>query len=291
MSGAGASEPKGRRGEWFRDYDYREPGFGTFFDELPLWSAPFGLLLLEHVPLRTGVTVLDLAAGTGFVSVELAQRCGVGSSVIAVDPWTSGLDRLRDKIAFLELKNVRVLECDAAEMDLPEESVDLVVSNLGINNFENPNEVLARCVHVAKAGATFALTTNVVGHMDEFYAAFRETLGELGLHSCFDALDAHVAHRGTVDSVRALLEAAGLDVRRVVTDSFRMRFADGASFLGHFLVRLGFLPSWRSVVPDADVERTFAALERSLDARAARDGCLTLTVPMVYVEAVKPRGA
>jgi hypothetical protein len=45
------------------------------------------------------------------------------------------------------------------------------------------------------------------------------------------------------------------------------------------------------VVPDADVERTFVALERRLDERAARNGCLTLTVPMVYVEAVKPRGA
>ncbi len=36
------------------------------YDELPLWSAPFGQLLLEHVPLRRGMRVLDSPAGPAF---------------------------------------------------------------------------------------------------------------------------------------------------------------------------------------------------------------------------------
>lgn len=283
MSSAGS-----RRSDWFRDIDYLQPGFGVFFDELPLWSAPFGLLLLDHVPLRRGVTVLDVGAGTGFLSVDLAQRCGADATVIAVDPWTSALDRLRDKLTFFEIDNVRIIEADAAIVDLPDDSVDLVVSNLGINNFEDPAAVLERCFRVAKPGATLALTTNLVGHMEEFYDAFRETLRSLDLSPRLAELDAHIAHRGTVDSVRTLLEGAGFAVRQVVTDAFRMRFADGRSLLRHSLIRVGFLAAWRGVVPDPHVERTFAALEEKLDARAARDGCLTLTIPMAYFEAVKP---
>lgn len=30
------------------EVDYNSPDFGDFYDELPLWSAPFGLLLLGH---------------------------------------------------------------------------------------------------------------------------------------------------------------------------------------------------------------------------------------------------
>lgn len=77
--------------------DSSTDGFCQLYDELPLWSAPFGLLLLEHVPLRAASRILDVGAGTGFLSVELAQRCGASSQVVAVDPWGAALRRLQEK--------------------------------------------------------------------------------------------------------------------------------------------------------------------------------------------------
>jgi protein-L-isoaspartate O-methyltransferase len=35
-------------------------------DELPLWSAPFGMKLLETINLKKGITVLDVGCGLGF---------------------------------------------------------------------------------------------------------------------------------------------------------------------------------------------------------------------------------
>jgi hypothetical protein len=62
----------------------------------------------------------------------------------------------------------------------------------------------------------------------------------------------------------------GVEPLEVVTDTLRMRFADGSSFLCHAFIRLGLLPAWQSVVlPDA-VERTFAVLERQLNTVAAQ---------------------
>ena len=72
--------------------------------------------------------VLDVGAGTGFLTVELAQRCGPAAQVIAVDPWKAAMDRLRRKCDYLGLDNVVLLEQDAAALDLPEKSVDLIVS-------------------------------------------------------------------------------------------------------------------------------------------------------------------
>jgi arsenite methyltransferase len=81
--------------------DSTRPAFGEFYDALPRWSAPFGLLLLEHVPMKPGPTVQDVGAGTGFMRVELAQRCGPHATVMAVDPWAAGMRRLRRKLQYL----------------------------------------------------------------------------------------------------------------------------------------------------------------------------------------------
>jgi len=228
--------------KYLEEIDHTRPGFGELYDELPLWSAPFGLLLLDRVPMKPGLTILDVGAGTGFLTLELAQRCGPTAKVIAVDPWKAGMSRLRKKLEHLELANVVLLEQDAAAMDVPDSSVDLIVSNLGINNFEDPARVLEACHRAGKPEARLFLTTNVTGHMAELYEVYRETLIELGLTDRLPALEALVAHRGTADSVANLLESAGFRVVQVGTDSFRMRFADGVSLLSHAFIRLGFVP-------------------------------------------------
>jgi hypothetical protein len=47
--------------------DFEAPEFGDLYDELPLWSAPFGLWIVDHVPVGCGLTILDIGAGTGFL--------------------------------------------------------------------------------------------------------------------------------------------------------------------------------------------------------------------------------
>jgi SAM-dependent methyltransferase len=272
------------------EIDYTAPEFGDFYDELPLWSAPFGLMLLEHVGLRPGMTILDVGAGTGFLTIELAQRCGSDAMVIAVDPWEAAMRRLKRKLDYLGIKNVRTLAQDVAAIDLPDASVDLIVSNLGINNFDDPEAALRSCFRVAKPGANLLLTTNLAGHMSEFYEAYRGVLVELGFADRLDALDAHINHRATVDSVRTRLECAGFRFVEAVARTFRERFVDGSSLLRHHFIRLGFVPAWKSVAPEGAVEMTFTALERRLNAMAAQRGELSLTIPAACIQACKPAG-
>ena len=59
--------------------DLTDPATVALYDELPIWSAPFGLPLLDAVELRPGLTVLDVGCGTGFPLLELAERLGPGA--------------------------------------------------------------------------------------------------------------------------------------------------------------------------------------------------------------------
>lgn len=266
--------------------DLDHPDFAEFFDELPLWSAPFAQRLLERAPLTRGSTIVDVGCGTGFLAIELAQRCGPDAKVYAVDPWPAVMERLRRKLAYHGIGNVELVTAGGEATGLPDACADLIVSNLGINNFADPAAVLAECLRVLKPGGRLMLTTNLMGHMGEAYEALRGVLDDLGLQGRLDALAAHEAHRGTVATVAGRLAAAGFaDIAHEET-SYPMRFADGTSMLGHWLMRLAFIPAWLEMT--GDDARILPALEARLNAAAREGGGLSLTIPVALFEACRP---
>ncbi len=268
--------------------DLAAADFSDLYDELPLWSAPFGLDLLDRVPIKSGLTILDVGAGTGFLSIELAERCGPGTKLIAIDPWTASMERLRRKIAQRHLENITLLEHDACAIALPDASIDVIVSNLGINNFDDPAAVMRECARLAKPGAALFLTTNLVGHMAEFYEVYREVLIDTGQRDRLAVLAAHINHRGTIESVGALLQGAGFKVVEVAPNSFRIRFASGSTLLRHHFIRLGFVQGWKSIVAVGSIQKTFERLESALNAVSQTRGELTLTIPTACFVAYKP---
>ncbi len=273
--------------EYLKEIEYTHANFGELYDELPLWSAPFGLLLLKHVPLKRGMKILDLGAGTGFLTIELAQRCGSDAEIIAVDPWQAAMSRLRHKLDFLGISNVRLILQDAETVELGAQSIDLIVSNLGINNFEHPEKVLANCFRVLRDNGRLLFTTNLVGHMQEFYDQFQATLLDHGLKDQIPVLEEHINHRGTIQSVSQLVTQADFNLINVHSEQFKMRFADGSALLRHYFIRLGFLPGWKSIVPPQIIEEVFTSLEQRLNSLSAKQGELSLTIPMACFEARK----
>lgn len=264
------------------DPDFTSPQVLSAYDELPLWSAMFGLLLLEEVPLAKMTNALDVGCGTGFPLIELAERLGARAQVHGIDPWTGGLKRAAEKIASRGTPNVTLHEGSADAMPFGGASFDLIVSNLGVNNFDDRAAAIRECRRVARNGATLALTTNLQGHMHELYEVFADVLRDD--HDALDRLRAHVAHRATIADVRELLEDGGFTVTRVVEREGMMRFADGTALLNHYFIKLGFLDGWKKVVPGNE-RAVFARLRDALDDLAARNGELRLMIPMAYIEA------
>jgi hypothetical protein len=137
---------------------------------------------------------------------------------------------------------------------------------------------------VLRPDGSIAITTNLHGHMAEFYDVFAATLRDLGRHAELERLNRHIEHRATVEGVRRLFEGAGLRVTRVEREDAVMRFSDGSALLRHHFIKLGFLDAWKDVVDAAARVQVFAELEKRLNEASRAGGVLALTVPLAYVE-------
>jgi ubiquinone/menaquinone biosynthesis C-methylase UbiE len=262
-------------------WDFTDQDLVDAYDQVTLWSAAFGRLLLDHVPLTAVSRVLDVGCGTGFPLLELAGRLGPGVRMVGVDPWRQALRRARFKAAQYRICNVSVVDGDAAALPFAEASFDLVTSNLGLNNFAAPAAAAAECARVARPGASLVLTTNLQGHMAEVYQALAGVLDDAEAQA---RLQRHVAHRATVADATTLLGEAGFEVTAVHEQSMGLRYLDGTALLHDSFVRFAFLPAWVEVAGDAAGD-VIGRLETALNGLAHAAGELRLTVPMACLVA------
>jgi arsenite methyltransferase len=255
------------------------------YDETSFWSARFGALLFDHLEIHRDIRGLDVGCGTGFPLIELAHVHGASSHFTGIDICADALERARVKLQLHGLTNVDILEADAASMPFPDAHFDLVVSNIAINNFRDACAALRECRRVAKPGARLVLTTNAQGHFGALYALLDAILEESGLQPARDALRREQQHRHSKHAIMNLLADSRFTVSRCVEQSFRMRFVDGSAMLRHSLVKW-FLDGWRQAVGAENEREVFNALEARLNAAAERDGCVQMTVPMLYLEGI-----
>jgi len=267
--------------------DYLQPDITNAYDELPLWSAPFGLLLMDNFPMGAYSNYLDIGCATGFPLIDIAQRLGTNCHSVGIDPWTESVKRAKAKIDTFQLKNIAVIEGDASTISFPSDHFDLITSNLGINNFEHPDKVLSECHRVLKTNGSICLTTNLTGTFSEFYDVFNDTILEHGFEKYLPLLNKHVKHRGTEESVKELLERNGFNIKKFINSSYQLRFLNGTTFLNSSFTILGFISPWRNMFEENDRQVFFKLFEKNLNSLSKRNGELKLTVPMLYIECVK----
>jgi SAM-dependent methyltransferase len=265
-----------------------DPAFVGALDELPLWSAPFGLRLLDLVPLAPGATVLDLGCGTGFPLLEMAHRLGPRARLCGVDPWAGALARAQAKRRAQGALRVLLVRGVAERLPLRTGVVDLVVSNNGLNNVADLAKALGECARVTRAGGRLVFTMNLPETMRAFYDALEAALSDSGLGALLPSVAAHIrARRPAVADVEAAVGAAGFGIVECVLDRFPLRFADSSALYSHWLVRVAFLEAWRDIVPVLERDTVFADVGRRLDAAARPGDGFRLDVPFACWTAVR----
>jgi len=267
--------------------DLDDPRVAEAYEDLPLWSAPFGLALLEAVRLAPGLRALDVGCGAGFPLLELAERLAPTGRAVGVDPWRHALARAARKAALRGASNAWAIAGVAEALPFGDGTFDLVVSNNGLNNVADPRGALGECARVLRRGGQLVCTFHLPETMIELYGALADALRALGIPDAVDRMRAHIASkRRPVEAWTDLLAAAGLRVERLERGQLTLRYADAAALFGQWFLRVAFIPSWLEVVEASRRDEVFAEVRARLDARAGGRG-VALTVPFACVDCTR----
>lgn len=176
--------------------------------------------------LNPGETVLDLGSGGGIDVLLSARRVGPTGKAYGLDMTDEMLALARENQKRSGLENVEFLKGEIEHIPLPDNSVDVIISNCVINLSADKDAVLREAFRVLKPGGRFAVSDVVTrgemlpeirskvllwvgciaGALEE--NDYRARLTSAG----FAAVDVEPTRIYRVDDARTFLAGQGLDV-------------------------------------------------------------------------------
>jgi SAM-dependent methyltransferase len=185
-----------------------------------------------------------------------------------------------------------LLQGVAEEIPLDDNSVQLIISNNGLNNVADSDKALTECARVLQSGCQLVMSMNLESSMKEFYDALLKSVSNLEISELSREVQERMKKqihdkRKPLDIVTTELESHGLQVQNIIHDSFIYRFADGSSLLAHYFFRLAFWDGWKSIIPEEHHDIVFKELEVILNKEAKINGQVCLSIPFVVIDCIK----
>jgi len=97
-------------------------------EDMETWERENGVIFLRKIGIKIGQTVLDFGCRVGHYTIPAAKIVGNKGIVYAVDKEQQALDKLEQKAAHLNLKNIRTINTSGRiQINLENDSIDVVL--------------------------------------------------------------------------------------------------------------------------------------------------------------------
>lgn len=134
-------------------WDQAAAGWDGHGAQIRAWLAPATEAMLNMAGVGPGMAVLDVAAGAGDQTLDIAARVGTAGRVLALDLSPQLVERIRAHASRAAAANIEARQADAESMDLDAASFDAAVSRLGLMLMPRPLMALRRIHHGLRPGA------------------------------------------------------------------------------------------------------------------------------------------
>ncbi|WHZ24360.1 MAG: hypothetical protein OJF47_003472 [Nitrospira sp.] len=205
------------------------------------WSTPFAELLLRHLDLKPGLTILDIASGHGIPAFYLAEQVGPTGTVVGIDVSRQQVASARtiqgDLLPWLRFE---CLDMRALPATFP--TFQRITGNLSVMFFRPHRfEVVRGLVEHLQPGGQLVLTFPSLGTFDTLWQRIDREMSEYGLTTERQRLAAHVEERPSAAAARGWLERLTMERITVLERPLEVVSGPGRQFLEHPLLRGGFL--------------------------------------------------
>ncbi len=179
--------------------------------------------------LKAGETVLDLGSGGGIDVLLSARRVGPTGKAYGLDITDEMLALARENQRKAGVENVEFLKGEIEHIPLPDNSVDVIISNCVINLSGDKDGVLREAFRVLKPGGRFAISDVVTRgtvpdevrkNMLLWVGCIAGALGDYEYvakltKAGFDAIEIEPTRVYNIEDARAFLSGQGVDVDTV----------------------------------------------------------------------------
>ena len=221
------------------------------------WSTPFAESLLQHLDLRPGLRILDIASGHGIPAFYLADQVGPNGDVLATDISAGQVARAR-AIQGSQLPWLRFecMDMRALPPHLP--TFDRVTGNLSVM-FLRPNrfEAVRGLVERLNPGGQLVLTFPSYGTFDSLWQRVDQAMVQQGFSNERARFQDYLNERPSVKDGRCWLESLGLERIETIQYPLEVATGPGQQFLHHPLLRGGFLDDVYECFEDPSLAEQF----------------------------------
>lgn len=134
------------------------------------WLGPATELMLDMSGVVPGSRVLDVAAGAGDQTLQIAEVAGPKGHVLATDISSNILEFAKANLHRAGFNNVETRVLDGENLELPEDSYDAIVCRLGLFLFPHQEQALHGFHRVLKKNGKVGLIVFTVAENNPFFA-------------------------------------------------------------------------------------------------------------------------
>jgi ubiquinone/menaquinone biosynthesis C-methylase UbiE len=250
--------------------------YDQFF--VPALFARWGPVVADEAGVKPGDRVLDVACGTGALTLAVAERVGDSGSVL-------GLDANPEMLAVARRKPVRIewVEGAAEALPLPEQSFDAVVSQFGFMFFQDGAGALREMMRVLRPGGKLAVAVCDAVENSSGYRAFAELLDRLFGKPVGDAFRAPFV-LGDPQRLLELSRQAGIPDAKATQHHGEVRFPSIAAMVS---TERACVWTLGGVLDDDQFDRLLKEAEVGLKPFVAADGSVVFDMPALVLTARK----